>query len=405
MSQSSPDIPRRHGADVERGRRMARALKPLIKGDPEPTAQQWQAIGESLNHGDPAMDALVAWMVTHGMGPARRLFDQAVVQGIASIDDPPQPLRQFFEQVENTPAWVDQKRLAAGARACGISGLTGLRALRDLGLMAGYQASAINRTLVLTGTLKKGAQRRVAETTKWWLDATRPGGMARGAPGWNSTLQVRLIHALVRRALSADARWDSREYGLPINQCDMHATWLAFSVIFLFGQRLLGVPLSAREGRDVMHLWKYIGWLMGVEARWLVDSEQQGRVALYQNLLAQAPPDDSSRELGRALMEEPLYRQYKNLGWLRGRWNRALHLSIERTFLGKSGMRALGLPDGVLPWYPLISFAPRISWHMANRVLPGGRARLERQGQRQQQAYLRVLFGQQTPRLIQDQYH
>jgi len=386
-----PAIPRRHGADVQTGRRIAGPLRWLIRGNPEPSAGQWQAIGESWNQGDPVMDRLVHWMAAEGLGKTKPLFDRALEQGLGP--DAPTPLRRFFAEVEARPAWVNPQLLDEGARACGISGLAGLYVLRDLGLMAGYQASAINRTLVLTGSLQKGAQRRTAETTKWWIDATRPGGMERGAPGWRGTLQVRLIHAMVRRHLQRHPEWDAAELGLPVNQGDMHGTYLAFSVIFLFGQRLLGVPLTAREGRAAMHLWKYIGWLLGLDERWLGDSEQAGRIALYQHALAQAPPDESSRQLGRPLMDEPLQRKYRNLGWLRGRWNHAKHLSIERAFLGRAGMRALGLPEDVLPWYPVLSFGPRLGWHLAHRLLPGGRERLVRQGLKAQEEYLEVLFG------------
>ena len=400
---SSPAaIPRRHGADLREGRRLAGPLRWLIRGDPTPDAGEWRAIGESLNQGDPAMDRLVDWMAAEGLARSKPLFDLAVVQGIAAIPAAPAPLREFFAAVEARPAWVEEALLIEGARVCGISGRTGMDVLRDFGLMAGYQAGAINRTLVLTGALRKGAQRRVAETTKWWIDVTRPGGLARGAPGWCTSLQVRLIHALVRRHLQRHPQWDAAELGLPVNQGDMHATYLAFSVIFLFGQRLLGVPLRAREGRAAMHLWKYAGWLMGLDTRWLWDNEQAGRVALYRNLLAQAPPDDSSRQLGRALMDEPLRRRYRQLARLQGQWNRAKHLSIVRGFVGRRGMAALGLPCGVLPWYPLLSVLPRLLWHGLHRALPGGLERLIRRGQRAQQDYLQVLFGDHPPELTSD---
>lgn len=398
---SFPDLPSRHGADIATGRRMAGGLRLLIRRDPTPTPAEWRAIGEALLQGDPTADAAVEWMIDNGMGRSRALFERAAREGLAALPEPvPEPLRQFFTQVEATPAWVDRDRLANGARLCGISGLTGMRVLRDFGLMAGYQASAINRTLVLTGALSKGAQKRVAETTKWWLDCTRPGGIAPGAPGYVSTLQVRIIHALVRRQVQRKPEWDSARHGLPVNQSDMHATYLAFSAIFLMGQRLLGVPVTAREAADVMHLWRYIGWLMGVDERWLHDDEQSARVALFQNLLAQAPPDESSVILGRALMDEPLTRHYRWLPGIQGRFNRARHLSIASAFLGRAGMRALGLPANTLPWYPVLTAGPRLIWHLAHRAVPGGRDRLARRGLAAQQNYLPVLFGDQAPGLI-----
>lgn len=378
---------------------MARPVKLLIRGKAEPTPERWQAIGVSLTRGDPPMDRVVEWMHAAGMAQAKPLFDLAVERGIAAMPEAPTALRDFFALVDQVPAWLDAKLMEEGVRVSGLTGLSGMRALRDLGLLAGYQASAINRTLILTGALKRGPQRRLAETTKWWVDCTRPGGMQRNAPGFKTTLQVRLIHALVRRHVQRLPEWDASYSGLPVNQGDMHATYLGFSVIFLIGARLLGIPITAREGHSVMHLWRYIGWLMGVEEQWLHTTEQQGRIALYQNLLAQAPPDESSRQLGQPLMDEPLQRHYPNFAWLRGHFNRAMHLSIARAFIGVPGMRALGLPTSTLPWYPLLNFPPRFAWHLLHRLTPGGRQRLARAGLRQQGEYLKTLFGQHAPEI------
>ncbi|TLX79491.1 DUF2236 domain-containing protein [Pseudomonas nicosulfuronedens] len=397
---SATALPTRHGADLSRARRTAAPIKRFLKAPCEPDAATWQTIGELLMVGDAPMDALVAWMFDIGLGSGMRLYEQALNQGITAIRDAPPALTDFFARVDTAPDWVDPQRLDEGARACGLSGLTGMRVLRDLGLLAGYQASGINRTLVLTGALEKGPQQRVAETTKWWIDCTRPGGMVRGAAGYRSTLHVRLVHALVRRRVSRLEAWDFTHYGLPVNQGDMHATYLAFSAIFLIGQRMLGVVLSRGDREAIIHLWRYIAWLMGVEERWLCASENEAIRALYHNLLSQAPPDDSSRILGSALVDEPLQRHYANFAWLRGRLNRAIHLSIAGTFIDAHGRRALGLPAGSLPWYPLLTAPPRFLFHCLLRACPGGRDWLMRHGLQSQENYLRTLFGGADPRLI-----
>jgi hypothetical protein len=333
------------------------------------------------------------------MGQAMPLFETALSGGIEAVPDAPAPLRAFFATLDRRPAWVNDALLREGARASHLSGLTGMRVLRDLGLMGGYLASAINRTLILTGALERGAQRRLAETTKWWLDCTEEGGLARSGEGFRSTVRVRVMHALIRRRVAAQPSWEPAEWGVPVNQADMHATYLAFSVVFLFGQRLMGIPLKEAEAEAVMHLWRYIGWLMGVQEQWLCTTELDGRVALYQSLLSQAPPDESSRQLGRALGDEPLSRHYPRCGWLLGRYNRALHLSICRAFLGRWAMDRLGLPQWVLPWYPLIKAPLEAVRHAIYRLLPGGRERLLRIGRREQVGYLRVLFGKDRPGL------
>jgi hypothetical protein len=343
--------------------------------------------------GDPLMDAVVEWMTTEGIGRTKPLFDRALERGIGEVPDAPQPLVDLFAVVDKRPSWVDPKRLLDGARFCGIAGRTGLDALRDFALVAGYQASAVNRTLLLTGALEKGQQRRIAETTKWWVDCTRPGGMERFADGFKSTLKVRLIHALVRRHLRGLPEWDEATWGLPINQGDLQATNLAFSVVYLLSQRMLGVIVTRAEARSVMHLWRYVGWLIGVDPAWACDTEEQGRIALYQNALSQAPADETSKVLGAALVDEPLLHHYQNFPWLRGHWNRAKHLSIARAYLGAQIMETLGLPRGILPWYPLLTVGPRLLWHGLHRLVPGGRERLIERGLVAQAAMIDVLFG------------
>src|SRR5690606_6878740 len=138
--------------------------------------------------------------------------------------------------------------LQRGIEVSARSGKTGMRVLRDFGLMAGYQASAINQTLIKTGALEKGAQRRVAETTKWWMDCTSDGGLNPGGEGFRTTLRVRVIKAMVRAMLSERPDWNGADIGLPVNQLDRQVKDRAFSVMFLLAQRFLGEPVSAQEG-------------------------------------------------------------------------------------------------------------------------------------------------------------
>ena len=391
-------LPRGNGIVIAPIPPITRRLRKRIRdrARAEPSTDQLRAIGDSFFRGDPLMDAVVDWMIAHGVPATKPLFDSALERGIAAVADAPDALRALFAQVDHPPPWVDAARLESGARFSGIAGTVGLDVLRDGGLLPGYLASAVNQTLILTKALEKGPQKRVAETTKWWIDCTRPGGMARFADGFKTTLQVRLIHAFVRRHVGRLPQWQAETYGIPVNQGDMTATNMVFSAQFLLGQRLLGVIITRSEGADVMHLWRYIGWLMGIDEQWLYDSEDAARIALYQNLLTQPPPDETSRQLGAALADEPLQRHYGRFHKLKGHWNRAKHLSIARLFLAATEMRALGLSRWTLPWYPLLTLAPRFLWHALHRVIPGGKERLIRRGLARQRQYLDVLFGGQA---------
>lgn len=384
-TQTDVVVPTRHGCDLENAREAAAGLRSLLKGaDPDPTPDQWRAIGEALLEGDAPMDALVDWMMSVGFRTAKPLFDHAAEYGIAAVPDAAEPLRAFFDYVEAGPDWIDYDRLEEGARCSALAGRVGNYVLRDLALVGGYRLSAVNKTLVITGALEKGPAGRLQETAGWWTASTRPGGMRKFAPGYVSTLQVRLVHALVRRKVGGLETWDAAVDGLPVNQADMHLTYLGFSIVYIIGQRVMGVPLSASDRQGIMDLWRYIGWLMGVDPRWLHLSERDALIALYQNGLAQAGPDETSRILAGALTDEPLIGAKGLFGQMRGHWERAVHLSVVRTFVGADGMVALGLPKST-PWYPLLTGPWRYLGHAILRAVPGGRGFLIRRGLAQQE--------------------
>ena len=404
------DIPERHGIHINQARKI---VSPILFGirnkvQAEPDAATWQRLGERLLQGDSLADNLVEWLQTD-TNASWKTFEQALkdaaVDKVYDCDSrgglSAEPLQAFITQCQSLPSWVDTQALDRAAFAIGRSGKAGMRVLRDFGLMAGYQASAINQTLVQTGALSKGAARRVAETTKWWIDCTEPGNMLPGGAGWKSTLRVRVIHAMVRQRLNQREGWDSDYLGLPVNQVDMQVTYLAFSVMFLLGLKLIGMPYSRRESEDIMHLWRYIGWLMGVDESLLAKSEQEGRVMLYQNLLSQAQADSTSVELAKALKDEPLSRHYKGFTWLHRHWDRQVHLSLVRYFIGRRGMKALGLSPWTVPWYPLLTAVPRFFFHALIGVLPGGKACLNAYGRQNQQKQLRVMFGPERPEILE----
>lgn len=387
--------PSRHGADPDGARAMTRRLRTVLMGSVgEPDGAAWAEMGDALMRGDPLADDVADWMLAQGgarVWPQVMRWLQAGPEG-AGQQQAPQAVLQLLEATAQWPAWADAAEVARGALALHSSGLHGMMVLRDAGLMAGYQASAINQTLLRTGALHEGAPKRVALTTTWWMAVTEPGGMRPGAAGHLQTLHVRIMHALVRQRLRRDPTWDAAALGLPVNQLDMQVTYLAFSVIQLLSLTTTGMWMPAADREAVMHLWRLVGWTMGVEEALLCRSEAEGQQALVHNLLSQAPADEGSRLLARALCDEPLHRHYPNLATLRGRFNRQRHLSLVSWFAGQAGLKALGLPRA-LPWYPLLCMLPFGARALARVTVPGARAWLAQRGRQRQHDYLAILTG------------
>lgn len=147
----------------------------LAIGDPTP--QQWQVLGERLTVGDEPMDRLVEWMAATGMEQTRPLFERALRDGIGSVPDAPAPLREFFETIQTPPDWVDIDVVRKGQRALRRGGADGMYIARDVSLLGGYQFSGFNKTLLRTGALEKGSNKRFAETMQWAMDVISEGGL------------------------------------------------------------------------------------------------------------------------------------------------------------------------------------------------------------------------------------
>ncbi len=342
--------------------------KPLA---PEP--DEWRRIEAALWQGDPPMDAVVAWMFEEGPSKTKALFEQALKQGIETLENPPPALKAFFEHIENAPPWLDRALLNEAPKIAQVSGMASFYVLRDMALMGGYvYFNSMNQTLAATGSLRKNVALRLGETGKWLAEVTKPHGLERFNDGFITTIQVRLVHSLVRRALQKRGDWDADAWGQPINQVDMMATYLAFGPVTAVGTRIFGVPVTRRDSRAMIHMWRYIGWLMGVDESWLATTEGDGFRKLYHAFLTHRLPDEKVHQLGSVLMREPLSRRLPALeGWplLAGIVRRYLyhkHIANASLILGPIQRLRLGIPLWAVPWYPVLS-APlrflRISWY------------------------------------------
>ncbi|MFB6375195.1 MAG: oxygenase MpaB family protein, partial [Bradymonadaceae bacterium] len=228
-------------------------------------------------------------------------LDTAIRRGPTFVDGAPEALHALIDQVTTVPAWVDRERIDRGAAFFLSTHLPGGLVLGAKSLIAGYAAPAGNKPLVFSGRLQRGTHSRLAETSRFVYDVSRPGGLDPGADGIVSAVTVRLIHAQVRDMIQRRAPWND-DWGVPINQHDMLATLLLFSIYWQRGLETLGLTPSEREADDHIALWRYIGYLMGIDQELLPATRREA--ARYAEFieLTQGPPDDDARELTRSFL-------------------------------------------------------------------------------------------------------
>jgi ER-bound oxygenase mpaB/B'/Rubber oxygenase, catalytic domain len=263
-------------------------------------------LGPWLSRVDEPADAVVRVIAAMPAGRGWSLFTEAAARGVANVPDAPNEMRALFAETERVPPWVDWPTLDRGGRVLMRAGLLGGLVLGLSSLPHGYASPGGNKPLVFSGRMQEQAPRRLNETARFVQAVCRPGGMRPGADGYQITLRVRLMHAQVRQMLLAGGKWDAGAWGQPINQHDMAATTLLFSLVLLEGLRKLGARVTAEDAEAYVQLWRYTGLVMGVDPEILPTGEAEGRRLADLIRATTAPADADGRTLTRALLAAPV---------------------------------------------------------------------------------------------------
>ena len=297
---------------------------------------------------DPLADEAVLSMAALGPGRGFALAEEMLDRGPDAAPAAPAALRAFFAETARIPAWVDWPTIDRAGDALLRSGILGGLVLGAMSLPLGYASPGGNKPLVFSGRLTEQAPRRLSETSRFVQAVCRPRGVRPGADGFKITLKVRLMHAHVRAMLLRSGRWDEARWGAPINQHDMAATTLLFSLVLMEGLRRFGLVIEHEEGERYMALWRYVGHLSGVDAELLPASQLEARALGELIAATQGPPDDDSRALVRALVDSPLAAA-RTPGELRGARVRAqLARGLVRGLVGEELADGLGIT--ATPW-------------------------------------------------------
>ncbi len=261
-------------------------------------------LGRFLTAVDPAADAVVECIDSLSKGQGWPLFERGLRGGAKAIPEAPRAMRDLLDLACAVPAWVDWATCDRGGETFMRAGVLGGAVLGAHSIVLGYASPGGNKPLVLSGRLSgTQALRRLNETARFVQAVSRPGGMRPFAEGWQITLKVRLIHAQVRRMIQKSDRWDGDLWGAPINQHDMAGTTLLFSVAILEGLRKLGVRLSADDAEPYVHLWRYVGHVIGVDSELLPASEHDANRLADLIAATTGKPDQDSRNLTKALFD------------------------------------------------------------------------------------------------------
>jgi hypothetical protein len=301
---------------------------------------------DAMGEGDPLADAFVADATVLGKGRAMRMLRTACREGVDAVEDPPASLVALFAHLEDVPDWVDLEAIDHACRHVGRYTRQGGIVLGAASLVGGYANSAASRPLELTGRYVESAGVRTIEVASWLVEASSTEGLLRYGKGFELTVRVRIIHALVRQALRDDPRWDEQAWGLPICQAFLAYTLVEFCLIPLRGMAAIGAVFLPHEQAAYYARWRYIGHLLGIRPDLLAadKSDQEALEQLY--LMTRPEVDDYCRDLVGAINREFLVPEIEQLLPRRVHaWAPPIVHALERVFLGDQIAGELAIPD------------------------------------------------------------
>jgi hypothetical protein len=377
LDTSRTTVPTRYGSAPEWSERFARPMLALAGPGARMRGEELERLKAGLLRRDELADALVrAVREDHTLTMPQ--VRAAMAAGAGVVPDPPEALTAFFEHLERRPDWVDDTLLERGGAAARRVGKDGFDILAFGSLLGGYRSGGALQPLVRTRRFDDTLN-RVGETGQWWLACTAPGGMSRSGEGWRLSVHVRIMHAFVNYQLERDPDWDWGLRGVPINQYDRAGTIGSFSTSYLLQARALGIRIPAQDAAAVMHLWSYVGWLMGVDDEYLPRTERIGRRVLGNLIAGFSAPEESSKQLGAGLIG--MHDTGPGVSRWRRRYERERSLSMATYLNLGHGMSDVGQPMRP-PWYPALRIVSNVGWTQLVGRLPGGRRILDRRAER-----------------------
>ena len=241
--------------------------------------------------GDPDADPVADLLFSMAAAERKRLLQGCMDLDQAVMRDAPEPVRNFFEKLDDVPEWFDPSSALTGVRGFHNNLDLLLQAFVAGVLVEGF-TSYISKSFAITGRLRGGQGiRRLKQNNRHVMEIFLPNGLERYADGWKLSVRIRLIHAQIRRLLVSSGDWDIDAWGMPLSTAHIGLATANFSARLLMHSERMGAAFSKEEREGFMHVWRYTAHLMGVPETILFKGEEDA-LKLYDIAIMCEPPID-----------------------------------------------------------------------------------------------------------------
>ena len=211
-------------------------------------------------------------------------------------------MRDLFEALESPPRGQFDPELARdGSEGFYKVAHMFLFSLVGLG-MVNILATLVGKSFLSAGYTTHPSVERMRQSLRQVVESFLPGGLERHGDGWRMTARARLVHAQAGRKLLLSGNWEVADSGVPLSAAHVAYAPAAFSALTLPGVYQLGVRPTLRQREGYMHIWRYVGCLVGVPEELSPCSEDERMALVRVGRICEPPPEVDSIIIARTIV-------------------------------------------------------------------------------------------------------
>lgn len=268
----APAISARYSATYEGYRRMMFAdcdyqmKMSAAEFDACPATHRWM---DAEWEGDYTSDQLALWMRQQPNNQGRKLFEQALENGIDSVTDAPDIMKAFFAQVDAIPQLFDLEKAQKGADLlANMSPLMHYMANTSL-IWVSSTMGPVSRMVGSTGRFfnVENSLSRFVETSSYVVgDVSSADVFQRNSQSFKTGVRVRLMHSLIRnQVIKSDNKdlIDFAERGHPMSDHIGANGGFMFTLYCLKFSASMGAKYSREDYENCCELARVISYING----------------------------------------------------------------------------------------------------------------------------------------------
>ena len=228
---------------------------------------------DHVSIGDVELDPVMEELATIPIQKMNEFIAAGIEDKKEVLKEAPEALREFFDKIEETPAWVDRKAFEPGVRAFHGNTAPILAAFVAGTLIEGF-STLISKPFFMTGRVIDMGVKRLRQNNRHQAEIFHPGGLMKGNDGWKLSIRIRFVHAQVRRLLLDQGEWNKNFWGMPISAANLGYAIACFSSRTLIHSTALGARFTPEQRSSFCAVWRYSGYLMGIPETILYETEQ-----------------------------------------------------------------------------------------------------------------------------------